>query len=53
MKYGDRFKLTCGNVAAVTGVYAIGFHYHNLDKNGDCIVSERYMTHNNYMTMYA
>lgn len=43
LKYGDRIKLDNGDQMKISGVYALGFHYHTLDSKGNCIKSQQYM----------
>ncbi len=43
LRYGDKFTLNCGNIGKVTGLYALGFHYHTMDKIGNCIKGQQYM----------
>lgn len=46
MKLGDTFTTDCRNTGKVTEVFSLGFNYHTLNADGDCIKGQRYLTHN-------
>jgi hypothetical protein len=37
------FVLTKDTIGIISGIYALGFHYHTLDKKGNCIAGQQYM----------
>ena len=43
LKLGYKFLLDCGNHGKITGLYALGFHYHTIDSEGNCIKGQQYM----------
>jgi len=43
LKYGALFYIAPGQHGKITGLYALGFHYHTIDDEGNCIEGQQYM----------
>jgi hypothetical protein len=43
IRNGLKFPLGKNTFGKISGVYALGFHYHTVDAEGNCIKGEQYM----------
>ena len=43
MKLGLLFELEDGNFGKITEMFSQGFHYHTMDREGNCVKGQQYM----------